>query len=137
VEKQVACLENSCCGIVNILVIFLVFRECCWCCDLRPRGPGSGSFAQSSTCSCTRGDHICRTAQGTCQCLSHCMPEQQYHSAGHWWCLAMALGRIGGSDHSTECTFRRWYEFVSHVFHIITETTPSSRPTRNQAKAHE
>jgi hypothetical protein len=75
--------------------------------DLRPRDPGSGSFGRSSTCSCNQGDRICQTVRGTCQCLSRCMLGRRCHSAGHWWCLAMALGRIDGSDRSTECRFRR------------------------------
>jgi hypothetical protein len=88
------------------LLAFAWGNRCCLC-NLRPRGLGSGSFGRSSTCSCTRADRICRMVRGTCQCLSHCMLARQCHSVDRWWCLAMVLGRIGGPDRSTVCTFRR------------------------------
>jgi len=76
-------------------------------CNLLPRGLGLESFGRSSICSCTQADRTCQTVRGRCQCRSRCMLGRRCHSVGRWWCLAMALGHTGGSDSSTECTFRR------------------------------
>jgi hypothetical protein len=54
--------------------------------DLHPRGPGSGSSAQSSTCSCTRAGRTDRMALGKCRFRNHCMQVQLYRLADRSWC---------------------------------------------------
>jgi hypothetical protein len=102
VEKQVACLLNSCCGFVSYVLCadsMAIERIC----DLHPRDPGSVGSAQSSTCSCTRAGRTDRTVPEKCQCRSHCTEVRMYRWAEHWWYLVKALDRTGGSGHSTGC----------------------------------
>lgn len=54
--------------------------------DLHPRGPGSGSSAQSSTCSCTRAGRTDRMVPGRYQCRNRCKLEQLYRLADRSWC---------------------------------------------------
>jgi len=67
------------CGIWLALLTFGLSGSGGGVCNLRPRGLGLESSARSRMCSCTRGDRICRTARGTCQCPSRCRLERRCH----------------------------------------------------------
>lgn len=128
-EKQVACLLNSCCDCVSgALHVGSTAIERIR--DLRPRDPGSVGSAQSSTCSCTRAGRSDQMVPGKCQCRSHCTEVRMYHLAEHWWCWVKARDRTGGSSRSTECK-SHCYKQRSVIWFVVavhSSLSPEVRP---------